>query len=52
MGARAAFGARNILDGTSPGNSEGSVLTPTSGRLLPRTRGNGARRRNKGRNVS
>ena len=29
-----------------------SVSTPTSGRLQPRMRGNGARRRNKGRNVS
>ena len=32
--------------------SELSVSTPTSARLQLRTRGNGARRRNKGRNVS
>ena len=32
--------------------SEFSASTPTSGRLQPSTRGNGAGRRNKGRNVS
>ena len=32
--------------------SELSVSTPTSGRRRPRIRGNGARRRDKGRNVS
>ena len=31
--------------------AELSVSTPTSGRLQPRTRGNGTRRRNTGRNV-
>ena len=37
--------------GVSWTTSELSVSTPTSGGLQPRTRGNGARRRNKGRNV-
>ena len=32
--------------------SELSASTPTSGRLQPRTRGNGAERQNKGRNIS
>ena len=32
--------------------SELSASTPTSGRLQPRTRGDGAGRRNKGRNIS
>ena len=31
--------------------SELSASTPTSGRLQPRTRGNGAERQNKGRNI-
>ena len=37
--------------GVSWTTSELSVSMPTSGRLQPRTRGNGAGRRNKGRNV-
>ena len=32
--------------------SELSASTPTSRRLQPRTRGNGAKRQNKGRNIS
>ena len=53
----------SILDSTGEGQdkvwigcswttSEHAVPTPTSGRLQPRTRRNGARRWNKGRNVS
>ena len=38
--------------GVSWTTSELSASTPTSGRLQPRTRGNGAERRNKGRNIS
>ena len=38
--------------GVSGTTSKPSASTPTSGRLQPRMRGNGAGRRNKGRNVS
>ena len=38
--------------GDSWTTSELSASTPTSGRLQPRTRGNGAERRNKGRDIS
>ena len=38
--------------GVSWTTSEPSTSTPISGRLRPMTRGNGAGRRNKGRNVS
>ena len=38
--------------GVSCTTSELTSSTPTSGRLQPRTRGNGAGRRNKGRNIS
>ena len=38
--------------GVSWTTSELSASTPTSGRLQPRTRGNGAERQNKGRNIS
>ena len=52
-GARAALGVRKKSGwGVSWTTSELSVSTPTSGRLQPRTRGNGARRRKRGRNVS
>ena len=37
--------------GVSWTTSELSASTPTSGRLQPRTRGNGAERQNKGRNI-
>ena len=36
-------GARKRVDGVSPGRSQLSVSTPTSGRLQPRARRNGAR---------
>ena len=53
VGARAAWGGRKKSEwGVSWTTSELSASTPTSGRLQPRTRGNGAGRRNKGRNVS
>ena len=52
-GARAMWGARKKSGwGVSWTTSELSASTPTSGRLQPRTRENGARRRNKGRNVT
>ena len=52
-GARAAWGAmKNIGWGVSWTTSDFSASTPTCGRLQPSTRGNGAGRRNKGRNVS
>ena len=38
--------------GVSWTTSELSASTPTNGRLQPRTRGNGAERQNKGRNIS
>ena len=42
-----------IMDGVvSWMTSELSASTPTSGRPQPRTRGNGAERQNKGRNIS
>ena len=44
-----SWGRGKRVDRVSPGRS---VSTPTSGRLQPRTRGNCARQRNKGRNVS
>ena len=40
------------VSGVSWTTSEFSASTPTSGRLQPRTRGNGAERQNKGRNIS
>ena len=41
------------VDRVFPGRpQELSASTPTSGQLQPRTRGNGAERRNKGRNIS
>ena len=49
----AAWGARKKNGwGVFCTTSELSISTPTSERLQPRTRGNGAGRRNKGRNVS
>ena len=51
-GARAVWGDRKKSRCVSWTTSELSASTPTSGRLQPRTRGNGAGRRNKGRNVS
>ena len=53
-GARGLHGgAGKRVDGVFPGRPQSfSVSTITSGRLQPRTRGNGARRRNKGWNVS
>ena len=53
-GARAVWGARKKSGGCgiSWTTSELSASTPTSGRLQPRTRGNGAERQNKGRNIS
>ena len=52
-GARAVWGARKKSKwGVSWTTSELSASTPTSGRLQPRTRGNGAERQNKGRNIS
>ena len=52
--ARAAWGGRedNGWGLVSWTTSELSISTPTSGRLQFRTRGNGARRKNKGWNVS
>ena len=51
-GVRAALRVKkNSGCGVSWTISKLSVSTPTSGRLQPRTRGNGARRRNKWRNV-
>ena len=46
------WGPGKRVDGVFSGRSQRSITTPTSGRLQPRTRGNGARRQNKGRNVS
>ena len=53
-GARAVSGARKKSGGwgVSWTTSELSTSTPTSGRLQPRRRGNGAERQNKGRNIS
>ena len=42
---------KRVNGGVSWTTSELSESTPTSGRLKPRTRGNGAGLRNKGRNV-
>ena len=53
VGSRAALGGRKKSGwGVSWTILEISVSTPTSKRLQPRKRGDGARRRNKGRNVS
>ena len=52
VGARAAWGARKNSGWGVCLTTELSVSTPTSRRLQPRTRGNGAGRRNKERNVS
>ena len=53
VGGGGCVGSRkNNVRGVYWTTSELSVLTATSGRLLPRTRVNGARRLNKGRNVS
>ena len=53
VGVRAAWGGREKCGwGVSKTTSEPFASTPTSGRLQPRTRGDGAGRRNKGRNVS
>ena len=53
VGGRAVWGARKksgwVVSWTT---SDLSASTPTSGRLQPRTRGNGAKRQNKGRNIS
>ena len=46
------IGRKNSGRGVSWTTSELSVSTPTSGRLQPRTRGNGADRQNKGQDVS
>ena len=51
-GADCVGGQENEWMGDSWTTSELSASTPTSGRLHPRTRGNGAGRRNKKRNVS
>ena len=55
-GTRGGYGfrevTRNLMNGVSWATSEFSASTPTSGRSQPRTRGNGIRRRNKGRNFS
>ena len=45
-------GSGKLVDGVFPGRAKPSVSTLTSGRLQPRTRGDGAGRRNKGWNVS
>ena len=51
--ARAVWGARKKSGwGVSWTTSELSASTPTSGRLQPRTRKNGAERQNKRRNIS
>ena len=53
VGARAVWEARKKSGwGVSWTTSELSASTPTSGRPQPRTRGNGAERWNKGRNIS
>ena len=53
VGSAALSGARKKSGwGVSCRISELSASTPTSGRLQPRTRGNGAERQNKGRNIS
>ena len=53
LGSRVAWGQKKSRPGVTWMASELSVSTPTSGRLQPRTRGNGAkRRRNQGWNVS
>ena len=52
-GAGCARGCRKRVDGVFPGQlQELSVSRSTSARLQSRTRGNGARRRKKGRNVA
>ena len=52
-GARAVWGVRKKSGwGVSGATSELSASTPTSGRLQPRTRGNGTERQNKGRIIS
>ena len=53
VGGAGCVGARKKSRwGASWTISELSASTPTSGRLQPRTRGNGAERRNEGRNIS
>ena len=53
VGARAVWGARKKSGWGVPWTmSELSASTPTSGRLQPRTGGNGAERQNEGRNIS
>ena len=51
-GASCVGGRKKSGWGVSWTTSELSASTPTSGRLQPRTRGNGAERLNKGRNIS
>ena len=51
-GAGCVAGLEKCGWGVSWTISELSASTPTSGRLQPRTRGNGAERQNKGRNIS
>ena len=52
-GARAVWGAKKKSGwGVSWTISEFSASTPNSGQLQPRTRGDGAERQNKGRNIS
>ena len=52
-GGRGLYGeAGKKMDGYFLDDLRVSASTPTSGRLQPRTRGNGAERRNKGRNIS
>ena len=53
VGARAVWESKKKSGwGVSWTTSELLASTPTSGRLQPRTRGNGAERRDKGRNIS
>ena len=53
VGARAVSGAsKKSGRGVSSTISELSASTPTSGRLQPSTRGSGAERQKKGRNIS
>ena len=53
-GGRGLFGGpgKRVDGGVSWTTSELSASTPTSVRLQPRTRGDGAERQNKGRNIS
>ena len=51
-GAGCAGGRKKSGRDVSWTTSELSASTPTSGRLQPRTKGNGAERQNKGRNIS